>query len=139
MNTYRAKESKTLWVILLVVATLNLLFLDQHFSYFPYLFIILILLAIFLNYELIIDKGKLTYKIKIFNITLQNKTITPDKIKECYFIKVGEKINVLIKVKEGFRWRLTGFTPESYHADLYEFMRENNVDIQTVNGYSKDQ
>ena len=136
MKQYKAKESKTIWLILIGLAVINLFFFEHRIQYFPYLFFILVVLALFINYEFIINKEKrtLTLHIKIFNWKLISRTSTPETIREAYFIKLGEKESALLRVNGQVRWKLANFSPGDYLNELNQFVQEENIPIKKI-GY----
>lgn len=133
--TYYAKEGKGFWLLLLVLVILNIMIFSERFAYSSILFIVIIILAMFMNYEFTIDGDKLEYRIKVFSFTIKKRVVTPYDIKEMIFIKMVKGPSVLIKFRQGFRWKLANFTPESFHEDVYHYANKHRVQITTLGGY----
>lgn len=133
--TYKAKESKGFWLLLLILVIINIILFNERIAYSSFLFIAVIILAMFLNYEFIIDGEKLEYRIKVFSFILKKRVVTKYDIKEMIFIKLSKGPSVLIKFHQGLRWKLAQFVPETFHEDVYKYAKEQGVKITTLGGY----
>ena len=52
-----------------------------------------------------------------------------------YFIQVGKKPNVLIKLKKGMRWKIANFSSEEFDKRLYEYAKKHELKTSKLNGY----
>ncbi|WP_026671809.1 hypothetical protein [Alkalihalobacterium bogoriense] len=132
-QTFHAKESQTFWLILMMFAIVNLLFLEHRIAVFPYVFLVVVVIALFLSYELVVEEKKLTLFMKVFGKTVITRELEPTNIKEMYFISFGNSSTVLIKLKKGLRWRITKFKPDSFMDELESFANRHSINTQDIN------
>ncbi|MBU8905362.1 hypothetical protein [Desertibacillus haloalkaliphilus] len=132
---YKAKESKTIWTVLIIIATFNIFFLDHRLAFFPYLFLVLLILALFVNYELRISDDRIQFKINLFSLTVVTREAMADNIKEMYFMNLAGKVSVLVMMHKGFRLKLAKFEPTDFDRDLLTFATNHGIKVNKLNGY----
>ncbi|WP_078555627.1 hypothetical protein [Bacillus alkalicellulosilyticus] len=126
---YTANESKTFWLILLLIAISNLFFLNERIAIIPILFVIIVVAALFLRYELIMEDEKLTLHMKLLNKTIITRKTEPSNIKEMFVITLPTGPGVLLKLNKGLRWRLSKFKPESFIEDFESYASKYEIKL----------
>ncbi|WP_017726421.1 hypothetical protein [Halalkalibacterium ligniniphilum] len=134
-TVYSAKEGKTIWVILISLAIANLVLIDSDFQFLPYVLLAVFFVALFMKYRLTVSARTVTFEIHIFGVNVLKRVIEATKIKSAYFMKMGRGHTVLFLMKRGIRLKLTRFSPDSFHEDLYRFAQRHEIPIHSVGFY----
>jgi hypothetical protein len=136
--TYSGKTQQTVLLIFLILG-INGLFTSRNYPdiyslLIPY--ILFILVVIFLNFNLRIEKDTLTYEIFLFSIRIYKKEVDYKQIDQIKFKRVGWATkSAVVKNKQGFHFRITNFKPEEVYDDLIDYAEGFDIPLTKTKDY----
>ena len=131
---YTVKTQRRILKFLLVLNTVSMLFesegASKYIFYFQCALQMVILIGLFIKYELKIDDGYLTYQMSLFGNEFYKKRITPQYIKRIKFVRVGWlSKGAIVQMEKGINIRVTHFTPKTVVTELLDFAHKHEITI----------
>nr|WP_106782568.1 hypothetical protein [Lysinibacillus timonensis] len=138
-----ARSEKVVLVFLLII---NLLLyitkylqdgyvIDIYFS-FCIIYSILILIALFIQYKVKIEKHSITYEVAVFQFPIYRRVVFPQEIKRLKFKRVGwAKKGSVIQTIAGLNVRIVNFNTDYVLKELEDFANEHGISTEKTKDY----
>ncbi|MGP4080095.1 hypothetical protein ACTWQL_09270 [Pseudalkalibacillus sp. R45] len=134
---YKAKTQRVFLVFMLGIAILSISVSNLDlFFYCQMTFIVFLLIALTINYEIEVRKERISYTIQLAKIQIFKKSIFADQVTQIKFQRFGwSKKGTILKVRNWFDIRIVGLEPEYIFKELNRFAEENGTSVSKSKDY----
>lgn len=134
---YKARTQRAILGLLIVLQLLLLLVTNfRIISYFSIGFIIFLIIALFIQFQVKISDDSIYYEIFIFRFSLYKKEVSYDQIRAMKFKRIGwAKKSVVIHTERGLHLRIHHFTPDSIYNELLDFAELHHIPTEKTKDY----
>ncbi|TSB48190.1 hypothetical protein [Alkalicoccobacillus porphyridii] len=136
---YKAKESKFLWLLLLITSLVYAFFLDGVYQLLAVVVAAIFAVIMFSHYTLSINENSITFSWYLAGLRALNREIPASSMKRITFITSIRQTLALVELHKGFRVKLHRFRPDGYIEELKSFTDLHQVDKEETSFLKQDQ